>query len=49
MKFEVHRVASARPDISTSAAEMLAEPVLVCRATSTAVVPEHAQRLVPET
>lgn len=45
--FEVHKVAAARRDVSTSAAEMLAEPVLVCRATGTFVVPADDQRLLP--
>jgi 3-aminobutyryl-CoA ammonia-lyase len=42
--FEVWKVAQARPDISESAAEMLDEPVLTCRATGTTVVPKEHQR-----
>ena len=34
----------ARPDISDSAAEVLAEPVLVCRASGTCVTPKDKQR-----
>ncbi|MEX0755200.1 MAG: hotdog domain-containing protein [Actinomycetota bacterium] len=42
--FEVWKVAQARTDISESAAEMLEEPVLTCRATGTTVVPTDHQR-----
>ncbi|MEG2139092.1 MAG: 3-aminobutyryl-CoA ammonia lyase, partial [Oscillospiraceae bacterium] len=34
-----------RPDISDSAADVLAEPVVVCRATGTCVVPKKSQRI----
>lgn len=44
MRFEARTVISARPDLSDSAAELLAEPVLVCRATGTCVVPRDRQR-----
>lgn len=44
MRFEARTVISARPDISDSAAELLAEPMLVCRATGTCVVPRERQR-----
>lgn len=44
MRFEARTVISARPDLSESAAELLAEPVLVCRATGTCVVPRDRQR-----
>jgi 3-aminobutyryl-CoA ammonia-lyase len=44
--FEIHKVAGARADISESAAEFLSEPVIVCRASGTVVVPQEAQRLV---
>ena len=43
-EFEVWKVARARGDISESAAEMLEEPVLTCRATGTTVVPTDHQR-----
>ena len=36
---------SPRPDLGDSAAEVLAEPVLVCRASGTCVVPREKQRL----
>jgi len=43
-EFEVWKVGGARPDISPSAAEFLAEPVLTCRAIGTTVVPKEHQR-----
>lgn len=43
-EFEVWKVAQARTDISDSAAEMLDEPVLTCRAVGTTVVPKEHQR-----
>jgi 3-aminobutyryl-CoA ammonia-lyase len=45
MRFEARKVIAPRPDLSDSAAEMLAEPVVVCRATGTCVVPKAKQRL----
>jgi 3-aminobutyryl-CoA ammonia-lyase len=45
MKFEAWKVISPRPDLNDSAAELLAEPVLVCRASGTCVVPKEKQRL----
>jgi 3-aminobutyryl-CoA ammonia-lyase len=44
MRFEARKVITARPDLSDSAAEVLEEPVLVCRATGTCVVPKEKQR-----
>lgn len=44
MRFEARKVISPRPDLSDSAAEVLAEPVVVCRATGTCVVPADKQR-----
>jgi 3-aminobutyryl-CoA ammonia-lyase len=44
MVFEAWRVIQARPDLGDSAAEVLAEPVLVCRASGTCVVPIERQR-----
>jgi 3-aminobutyryl-CoA ammonia-lyase len=46
MRFEVRKVIVPRPEISDSAADLLAEPVVVCRATGTCVVPEDKQRRV---
>lgn len=44
MRFEARKVITARPDLSESAAEVLAEPVVVCRATGTCVTPLEHQR-----
>jgi 3-aminobutyryl-CoA ammonia-lyase len=45
MRFEARKVIAPRPDLSDSAAEVLATPVVVCRATGTCVVPKDKQRL----
>jgi 3-aminobutyryl-CoA ammonia-lyase len=45
MRFEAWKVITPRPDLGDSAAEVLAEPVLVCRASGTCVVPKAKQRL----
>ena len=45
MRFEARKVIAPRPDLSDSAAEVLAEPVVVCRASGTCVVPRAKQRL----
>ena len=45
MRFEARKVLAARPDLSGSAAEVLPEPVVVCRATGTCVTPWDRQRL----
>jgi 3-aminobutyryl-CoA ammonia-lyase len=45
MRFEARKVISAAPTAgSDSAAEVLAEPVVVCRASGTCVVPQERQR-----
>jgi 3-aminobutyryl-CoA ammonia-lyase len=44
MKFEAKKVISPRTDISASTADVLEEPVVVCRATGTCVVPKNCQR-----
>jgi 3-aminobutyryl-CoA ammonia-lyase len=44
MRFEARRVMAPRPDVSDSAADVLAEPVVVCRARGTCVVPAERQR-----
>ncbi len=44
MTFEARKVIVPRPDISDSAADFLAEPIVVCRATGTCVVPSKNQR-----
>jgi len=45
MKFEARKVIGPRPDLSDSAAEILEEPVVVCRAVGTCVTPKAKQRL----
>jgi 3-aminobutyryl-CoA ammonia-lyase len=44
-EFEVWKIGGARTDISDSAAQFLAEPILTCRAVGTTVVPAEHQRL----
>ena len=44
MKFEARKYISPRPDLSDSAADLLAEPVVVCRATGTCVTPAAKRR-----
>ncbi|MDX9892176.1 MAG: hotdog domain-containing protein [Bacteroidales bacterium] len=45
MTFEAKKVIKPRPDISDSAADFLAEPIVVCRASGTCVVPKKCQRI----
>jgi 3-aminobutyryl-CoA ammonia-lyase len=47
MRFEARKVIAPRPDLSDSAGEVLAEPVVVCRASGTCVVPKDKQRARP--
>ncbi len=44
MRFEARKVIGPRPDVSESAADVLAQPVVVCRASGTCVVPREKQR-----
>ena len=44
MQFEARKVIAPRTDISASAADVLEEPVVVCRAHGTCVVPKKCQR-----
>jgi 3-aminobutyryl-CoA ammonia-lyase len=44
MEFEARKVIAARPDISESAADLLDQPVVVCRATGTCVTPKGKKR-----
>ena len=44
MVFEARKVIVPRPDISDSAADVLEEPIVVCRASGTCVVPSKCQR-----
>jgi 3-aminobutyryl-CoA ammonia-lyase len=45
MEFSAYKVIIPRTDISDSAADFLTEPVLVCRASGTCVVPKKNQRI----
>ena len=44
MKFSARKVITSRVDINVSAAEVLDEPIEVCRASGTCVVPKDNQR-----
>jgi len=44
MTFEARKVIKPRPDLCDSAADVLPEPIVVCRATGTCVVPVKCQR-----
>ncbi len=45
MEFEARKVVRALPDISPSAAEFLAESIVIARASGTCVTPKESQRL----
>lgn len=44
MTFEAYKVIRPRPDVNESACDVLEEPILVCRASGTCVVPKDKQR-----
>jgi len=44
MSFTARKVIKPLPEINVSAAELLAEPIVVCRASGTCVVPKDKQR-----
>ena len=44
MVFEARKVIIPRPDISASACDVLEEPIVVCRAEGTCVVPKDKKR-----
>ncbi len=44
MVFEARKVIAPRPDINDSACDVLPEPIVVCRASGTCVVPKDKQR-----
>ena len=44
VRFEARKYISPRPDVSDSAADLLQEPVVVCRAVGTCVIPAAKQR-----
>jgi len=46
MVFEARKVIVPRPDISDSACDVLEEPLVVCRASGTCVVPKDKQRKI---
>jgi 3-aminobutyryl-CoA ammonia-lyase len=41
MEFEARKVIAARPDLSATAAEVIAPPIVVCRAKGTCVAPRR--------
>ncbi len=45
MSFEARKVIAPRSDLNDSAADLLAEPIAVCRASGTCVVPKAKQRI----
>ena len=44
MEFEARKVIAARTDIDASAADVLADPIVVCRASGTCVTPKDKKR-----
>ncbi|MTI70996.1 MAG: 3-aminobutyryl-CoA ammonia lyase [Firmicutes bacterium] len=44
MKFEARKVIVPRPDLNDSACDVLDEPIVVCKALGTCVVPKDKQR-----
>jgi len=44
MIFEARKVITLRPDINNSAADFLNEPIVICKASGTCVVPKDKQR-----
>lgn len=44
MTFEARKVIIPRPDINDSACDVLEEPIIVCKASGTCVVPKDKQR-----
>lgn len=44
MVFEARKVIVSRPDISASAADVLPDPIVVCRASGTCVTPKECKR-----
>jgi 3-aminobutyryl-CoA ammonia-lyase len=45
MSFEARKVIAVRSDVNESAADALAEPVIVCRASGTCVTPKDKKRI----
>jgi len=46
MVFEARKIIVPRTDINASAADVLEEPIVVCRASGTCVVPKSCQRKI---
>ncbi len=44
MRFEARKVIAAQPGVSESAADVLVEPIVVCRASGTCVTPKDKKR-----
>jgi 3-aminobutyryl-CoA ammonia-lyase len=44
MRFEARKVIAARPEVNESAADVLDEPLVVCRASGTCVTPKDKKR-----
>ncbi len=44
MDFTIKKVITSYPDINTSACQVLKEPLIVCKASGTCVVPKEKQR-----
>jgi len=44
MEFSAYKVIATKPEISASAAEVLGDPLLVCKAIGTCVTPQNNQR-----
>lgn len=44
MEFEARKVIKPRPDLNDSACDVLEEPIVVCKASGTCVVPKDKQR-----
>ena len=44
MTFEARKVIAPRPDVSESACDVLDNPIVVCKATGTCIVPKDKQR-----
>lgn len=44
MRFEARKVIASRTDVNESAADVLADPIVVCRASGTCVTPKDKKR-----
>ncbi|HEY5257878.1 MAG TPA: hotdog fold domain-containing protein [Candidatus Baltobacteraceae bacterium] len=44
MEFQARKVIAARPDVNPSAADVLSDPIIVCRASGTCVTPAEKKR-----